>query len=105
MEEPTRRWLYHFSAPALLLIIAGRQLHLSHNANLPPWKGGGFGMFASLDRNENRLLRCYLITNDGASPVQVPPSHDALVDQIRSLPTVDRLTSLVIVIAQTKWVR
>ena len=34
---------------ALLLAIASAQMLLARTSDLSPWKGGGFGMFASVD--------------------------------------------------------
>lgn len=61
-------------------------------------------MFASLDRNENRLLRCYLITDQGEIPVKVPHSDKGLIDQIRSMPTRGLLSKLATKMAQETWV-
>jgi hypothetical protein len=95
---------YCFVAPAILIVLACRQLYLAHSHHLTPWKGGGFGMFATLDRNENRLLRCYLITDQGEIPVELPHSEKYLVDQIRSMPTRGLLSKLATKMAQASWV-
>lgn len=60
-------------------------------------------MFATLDRNENRLLRCYLITDKGEVPVQVPRSDKRLADQIRSMPTRNLLSKLATKMARATW--
>ena len=45
------------TAPALLLaLVAVCQIVLAKTADLTPWKGGGFGMFATLDHNAHRRL-------------------------------------------------
>ena len=42
--------------PALLCAIAVGQMTLARVSTLTAWKGGGFGMFASVDRPNNRYL-------------------------------------------------
>ena len=41
---------------ALLLTIALTQMTLARTADLSPWKGGGFGMFAAIDQPGNRII-------------------------------------------------
>ncbi len=48
------RWL----APGLLISVALVQITLSHTKDLTPWKGGGFGMFASTDSLSMRVVSC-----------------------------------------------
>ena len=36
-------------APLLLVVVATAQLGLAHAYDLTPWKGGGFGMFSTID--------------------------------------------------------
>ncbi len=55
--------------PLLLTTVALRQIILVHTAGLSPWHGGGFGMFASIDRDERRvvtteLMRCGRASED-----------------------------------------
>ena len=42
--------------PWILIAIAFVQFISAHIAGLTPWKGGGFGMFASIDSAEGRFL-------------------------------------------------
>jgi hypothetical protein len=42
--------------PAMLCVVAAGQMACASLGHLSPWKGGGFGMFASLDRPDNRFL-------------------------------------------------
>lgn len=45
---------HKFLIPVLLSIVACVQIYNAYTNNLTPWKGGGFGMFASIDRMEYR---------------------------------------------------
>ena len=60
-----RLWQVHLAAPALLLAVAAVQLALTRTSHLSPWKGGGFGMFATLDGPGSRRLSCECIDAAG----------------------------------------
>ncbi|MEM9266400.1 MAG: hypothetical protein AAGA46_12815 [Cyanobacteria bacterium P01_F01_bin.13] len=68
--------------PLLLTTIAIRQIVLVHTAGLSPWHGGGFGMFASIDRDERRVVTTQLVdcsqTWDFALPKIVAESPGVL---------------------------
>ncbi|MBE9076218.1 hypothetical protein IQ241_02720 [Romeria aff. gracilis LEGE 07310] len=51
--------------PLLLAIVAGRQLVLTQTVGLSPWHGGGFGMFASIDRDEWRQVEAVATDCEG----------------------------------------
>jgi hypothetical protein len=56
-----QKWL----VPLLLVVVALRQLVLAHTAGLSAWHGGGFGMFASIDRDERRAIEVTGIDRQG----------------------------------------
>ena len=57
---------------ALLVVIAMIQLPSALGGLLSPWKGGGFGMFASLDSISNRPLRVFAEVDGQRRPVRLP---------------------------------
>ncbi len=63
MLSPLERWL----PPGVLVVVALTQLLLAHTRNLTPWKGGGFGMFASTDGLSSRVVACTGTTSGGES--------------------------------------
>lgn len=67
------RWraLVPYAAPLLLVAVAALQIHLAHAHRLSPWKGGGFGMFATVDVAGLRYIRAYLLTQEGEVPIRV----------------------------------
>ena len=66
MERPVLRHpAFYFVVPGLLVLIACWQLYRAHTQYLTPWKGGGFGMFSTVDALSNRILRTYLVTPEG----------------------------------------
>ncbi len=102
MGEPSRteaprlsrleRWL----APGLLVAIALVQILLAYTRDLPPWKGGGFGMFASIDGLSMREVRCEATTMDGVT-IRVDALRAVDLerrDRMRALPSPRALTWL-----------
>jgi hypothetical protein len=52
-------------APALLAVVALVQIVTAHRRGLTPWKGGGFGMFSTVDMSPRRSLRIVLRDRGG----------------------------------------
>ena len=53
------------TAPAILALVAGAQM-IASGVELTPWKGAGFGMFASIDSTGTRRVRCLLVPREPA---------------------------------------
>jgi hypothetical protein len=60
--------------PALLLTIAAAQMTLAKTALLSPWKGGGFGMFATIDGLPFRQVRLFVEAPGRAEELAIPES-------------------------------
>lgn len=61
--------------PSLLLVaVAATQMALSLTAGLSPWKGGGFGMFASNDGLTFRHVRVVVAAPSRSEEILIPPS-------------------------------
>jgi hypothetical protein len=58
----------------LLLTVASTQMVLARRADLSPWKGGGFGMFASVDGLPFRWVRLYVSAPERSEEIAVPLS-------------------------------
>ncbi len=91
-------------APILLAIVAMLQMTLSATADLSAWKGGGFGMFSTVDSPEARFLRITLITHDGDVPALPPGDLGRTVAQLRTAPTDGMLRAVAERIASGNWV-
>jgi hypothetical protein len=77
-----RAWL-----PALLLAaVAVTQIVLAHTTDLSPWKGGGFGMFATNDHGAFRIVRVVERTDAGDRPIALPAELDRLRRHAREVP-------------------
>jgi hypothetical protein len=57
---------------ALLAIVAAAQMTLARLDTLSAWKGGGFGMFASLDGLAFREVRLFTSANDRTREIPLP---------------------------------
>jgi hypothetical protein len=70
-----------------LLIVAATQMALAQTMHLSPWKGGGFGMFASLDGLPFRAVRIEVSAPNRSEQLAVPPSLTRLADAAATLPS------------------
>ena len=83
------------TAPALLLaFVAVCQIVLAKTADLTPWKGGGFGMFATLDHNAYRRLDVVVEGTERSEALEIPPSLEAAAARAAAFPAEWMLRSL-----------
>jgi hypothetical protein len=73
-------------APGLLLALALAQIAGWAAYGLTPWKGGGFGMFATNDHGAFRRVRVIQRTPEGERPVPVPDELERLRRRAREAP-------------------
>jgi hypothetical protein len=92
-------------APALLCCVALLQFVLTKTSALSPWKGGGFGMFSTVDSPAARFLRITLLTDDGGIRALNPSELRTLELQLRTMPTRSRATELADKLAAGTWTR
>jgi RNase H-fold protein (predicted Holliday junction resolvase) len=91
-------------APALLVAVALVQLHVSRTTWLTPWKGGGFGMFSTVDSPGARFLRIVLETDTGYVRVGVPARLQRDAARLREAPNETALRALAEKLAAAIWV-
>jgi hypothetical protein len=60
--------------PFILMVVAIAQVVLTHTGNLTPWKGGGFGMFSTLDHGAYRGITIVVNGKDRSETIDIPPS-------------------------------
>ncbi len=94
----------NYTAPALLTTLACTQLFFGLNFGLTPWKGGGFGMFSTVDSPGGRTVRVYLETDDGDLPTKAPSWLSRRRKYARSFPAEFRVRSLAADMAAATWV-
>lgn len=90
--------------PALLCAVAAGHLYLVESHSLSRWKGGGFGMFSTVDSPSARFLRVYLRSDSGEVPVLVPDEVRRLSQQVRVMPSKQRLEELTEALRRGTWV-
>lgn len=87
--------------PALLLVaIAANQVRLALCCDLDPWKGGGFGMFSTLDHASARRVRVSALWPEREEPVEIPDELVELSLRARRLPTEASLRALALATAR-----
>lgn len=85
---------WHHLPAALLTGVALAQIALVHSADLSPWLGGGFGMFATIESRSERHLVATMETPGLRRPVRIPPELAERERRVRVLPTRERMTRL-----------
>jgi hypothetical protein len=68
-------------------MVALAQIGLAFGAQLSPWKGGGFGMFATNDHGAFRTVRVYEVGAGEERRLDVPPELRRAELRTRELPT------------------
>lgn len=87
-------------APILLSVVAICQNILATTGDLTAWKGGGFGMFATVDSGTTRTLHSAIILRDGTVLEGSPYGFDDLnayepqASRAKSFPDNKSLSSL-----------
>jgi hypothetical protein len=81
--------------PALLLtIVAIGQIVLAHTTDLSPWKGGGFGMFATIDGTATRHVRLFVRAPDRSEELAIQPSFERAAAKAELFPSYQSLKRL-----------
>lgn len=99
-----REWILCVAAPLLLVAVAGGQVYVARTAGLSPWKGGGFGMFSTVDAPAARFLRAYLLRDSEEIPVMIPRGLQPFAAEVRTLPHPRSLRLLAEKLAGGTWV-
>jgi hypothetical protein len=81
-------------APGLLLALALAQIAAFYAVGLSPWKGGGFGMFASNDHGAFRSVRVIERSDTRERALAVPEDLERLRRHVREVPRVANLRRL-----------
>lgn len=83
--------------PAVVLTaMALSQITCATTSVLTPWKGGGFGMFSTIDSIGRRSLRVFVITEGARRPVRLPSSAAIRVQRARGFPSRGALERLAV---------
>ena len=71
--------------PVLLVVVAVCQIGLAKTSGLTPWKGGGFGMFSTLDHGAYRGVDVVIEAPDRSEAQNIPPSLEELAARAASV--------------------
>lgn len=72
--------------PALLTIVAVAQIGLARTSELTAWKGGGFGMFATLDHGAYRGVDIQVDATERSESLAIPPSLEVAAARAAACP-------------------
>lgn len=75
-------------------MVAIVQIALAHTAGLTPWKGGGFGMFSTLDHSGYRGVDVIVEGPDRSEQLTIPESLDVAAARAAAYPTTGFLRRL-----------
>ncbi len=78
----------------LLVAMAAIQIPLAKLWILTPWKGGGFGMFSTLDSSSYRPVRVYAVGDDWERRLKLPDDLNGPIYAAACLPTDGRLNDI-----------
>jgi len=72
--------------PLLLTVVALVQIVLARTADLTAWKGGGFGMFSTLDHGAYRGVDIVIDAPDRSESLEIPPSLEIAAARAAAFP-------------------
>ena len=72
--------------PAALLVVGLVQVGAASLVHLTPWKGGGFGMFSTLDHAAFRGIDVVIEAADRSETLEIPASLDLLAARVSNCP-------------------
>ena len=90
-------------APICLCLVASLHVYRVRCCEQTPWKGGGFGMFSTVDQVGARYLRVYLLTDHGELPVAVPRRWQKQATELCAAPHASGLERLAAELADVRW--
>ena len=72
---------------AVMAVVAAVQIALALTSDLTPWKGGGFGMFSTLDHGAFRGVDIVIEAPGRSETLDVPASLEELAARTASFPS------------------
>jgi hypothetical protein len=106
MRVLPRRVLVACIPSVLLCLVALHHAYRVSREGLTPWKGGGFGMFSTIDSQAERFVRLSVITAGGETlAAPIPSEYRRQVDRARLLPWAPAVAALAADLLRQGWVR
>lgn len=86
--------------PAVLLAIFATEVALVRTTALTPWKGGGFGMFSTLDHGAHRRATVVVHAPDRSEAIEIAPSIEEDEARAVACPSDRLLRRLAVAVAE-----
>jgi len=99
-----------YAIPIVLIAVAGIQQVSVKAAHLSPWKGGGFGMFSTVDDPNARQLHVHALRQGQATPVmlddveELRPEITGVLTRARYVPTHRNLEAVARELLTVQWI-
>jgi len=88
-----------------MCLVAGLHLARVATCGQTQWKGGGFGMFSTVDSEAARFVRAFAITTEGELPLAIPQHLEKTVAELRAAPTQVKFDEVAKRLAAIHWRR
>jgi len=76
------------AVPAIMLtVVALAQIALARTTDLTAWKGGGFGMFSTLDHGAYRTVDVLIDGPERSEALEIPPSLETAAARAAACPS------------------
>jgi len=91
--------------PIVLCLVCANQFFLVKSQNLTQWKGGGFGMFSTIDKQGERVIRVFLKQDTLKIPVIFPYGErfNELHEKAIYMPNKRNLNALYVYLNSYNW--
>lgn len=99
-----RAWRRVPPAVALMVTVAAAHQLVGGAGRLSPWKGGGFGMFATIESPAARFVRVHLVTDRARFAASIPPHLSVDAARLRTWPAEERARRIAHELARLRWV-
>ena len=106
----TAQALFRYTIPIVLIAVAGIQQVSVRTAHLSPWKGGGFGMFSTVDDPNTRQLHVHALRQGQAIPImlddvaEIRPEITGVLTRARYVPTHRNLEAAAQELLTVQWI-
>src|SRR5262245_82913 len=92
-------------APLCLCLVAGLHAFRVVTCGQTQWKGGGFGMFSTVDSEATRFVRAFAQTPEGELPLDIPKYLEKTAAELKAAPTQAKIDALAARLATIHWRR
>ena len=88
----------------ILLLVFIFQVYQVHFRDLVRWKGGGFGMFSSIDSGSSRFFRLFIKVDGKLKPAALPFNRGGIFQKALIYPSDQNLKEISNDLLQNTWI-